>query len=234
MAYTLLQLVDQCSGELGLSQPSAVIGSSVNQTVQFLALAQRLGKDLVREFEWQRLVKEYTFQTANGTEDYALPSDFDRMVSDTHWDRDNVWPNWGPKTSQEWQQIKAGLVNFGRTRFRLYQNSLRFTPTPTSTVDMAYEYVSNLWVLATGGTVATKATFTVDSDFTIFPDDLMLAGLKYYFLKAKKLDFGVELAEYSEILSTRKAQDVPVSQQSVTPQMPDELTTTIPEGGWSL
>ena len=46
MSYTLLQLVDQVSGELGLTQPAAVIGSSNNQTIQLLALAQRLGKGL--------------------------------------------------------------------------------------------------------------------------------------------------------------------------------------------
>jgi hypothetical protein len=34
MSYTLLQLVDQVSGELGLTQPAAVIGSSNNQTIQ--------------------------------------------------------------------------------------------------------------------------------------------------------------------------------------------------------
>ena len=66
MAYNLLQLVDQVSGELGLSQPAAVIGSTNNQTVQLLALAQRLGKDLVREYEWQRLVKAYVLQTTAG------------------------------------------------------------------------------------------------------------------------------------------------------------------------
>ena len=42
MSYTLLQLVDQMSAELGLTQPAAVIGSSNNQTIQILALANRL------------------------------------------------------------------------------------------------------------------------------------------------------------------------------------------------
>jgi len=51
MSYTLLQLVDQVSGELGLTQPAAVIGSSNNQTIQLLSLAQRLGKDLVRAWK---------------------------------------------------------------------------------------------------------------------------------------------------------------------------------------
>ena len=45
MSYTLLELVDQVSGELGLVQPTTVIGSATNQTQQFLALAQRLGKE---------------------------------------------------------------------------------------------------------------------------------------------------------------------------------------------
>ena len=63
MSYTLLELVDQVSGELGLVQPTSVIGSATNQTQQILALAQRLGKDLVRDFEWQRLVQAYIWQT---------------------------------------------------------------------------------------------------------------------------------------------------------------------------
>ncbi|MFZ4473384.1 MAG: hypothetical protein ACOYOX_11505, partial [Limnohabitans sp.] len=65
MSYTLLELVDQVSGELGLTQPPLVIGSTNNQTIQLLALAQRLGKDLVRDFEWQKLVKAYIWQTQN-------------------------------------------------------------------------------------------------------------------------------------------------------------------------
>jgi hypothetical protein len=63
MSYTLLQLVDQMSAELGLTQPPSVIGSSNNQTIQILALANRLGKDLVRDYEWQRLVQAYIWQT---------------------------------------------------------------------------------------------------------------------------------------------------------------------------
>ena len=65
MSYTLLELVDQVSGELGLSQPPLVIGSTNNQTIQLLSLCQRLGKDLVRDFEWQKLVKAYIWQTQN-------------------------------------------------------------------------------------------------------------------------------------------------------------------------
>lgn len=302
MAYTLLQLVDQVSGELGLSQPAAVIGSTNNQTVQLLALAQRLGKDLVREFEWQRLVKAYVLQTTAGIsttgtitagskvitsmgttvglevgnvvtgtgqapyaeilsidsgtqvtlntpvatstaavsmtfakQDYAMPTDFDRMISDTNWDRTNHWRNLGTKTSQEWQWLQGGIISVGpRERYRIYNNRLRIFQALTSIYTFAFEYVSNYWVMSSGATQGDKGAYTVDTDTAIFPDDLMLAGLKFYFLKAKKLDYAIELGEFTRALSYTKAQDVPVPAQSLAPIGMNPLVGpwSVQDGNW--
>jgi hypothetical protein len=301
MAYTLLQLVDQVSGELGLSQPAAVIGNSNNQTVQLLALAQRLGKDLVRDYEWQRLVKAYIFQTTAATtvtgditanssvitsitttglqvgnvvsgtgiaayseiltidsgsqltlnmpvststaavsltfakQDYPMPGGFDRMISDTNWDRTNHWRNLGTKTSQEWQWLQGGIISVGpRERYRIYNDKLRIFQALTSVYNLAFEYVGSYWVVATGGTEGTKSAYTADSDTCVFPDDLMLAGLKYYFLKAKKLDYAVELGEFMRTLSYTKAQDVPVAAQSLAPAGMNALVGpwSIQDGNW--
>ena len=301
MAYTLLQLVDQVSGELGLSQPAVVIGNSNNQTAQLLALAQRLGKDLVRDYEWQRLVKAYIFQTTAGTtvtgditanssvisnittsglevgnvvtgtgiaayseiltinsgtqltlnmpvttstaavsltfakQDYPMPGGFDRMISDTNWDRTNHWRNLGTKTSQEWQWLQGGIISVGpRERYRIYNDKLRIFQALTSVYNLAFEYVGSYWVVAAGGTEGTKSAYTADSDTCVFPDDLMLAGLKYYFLKAKKLDYAVELGEFMRTLSYTKAQDVPVPAQSLAPAGMNALVGpwSIQDGNW--
>ena len=302
MSYTLLQLVDQVSGELGLTQPTAVIGSSNNQTVQFLALAQRLGKDLVRDFEWQRLVQAYIFQTtaattttgtitANSTvitsipstaalavgnvvtgtgqapyaqiltidsgtqvtldtpvttstaavsmtfaiQDYSLPNGYDRMISDTQWDRTDHWRNMGTKSSQEWQYLQGGVISVGpRERYRIYNQKLRIFQALTTVYSFSFEYVSNLWVMATGATVGSNSEYTADSDLSVFPDDLMTAGLKYYFLKAKRLDYGIELGEFTRALSYCKAQDVPVPSVSLAPTGMHELVGpwSIQDGNW--
>ena len=302
MAYTLLQLVDQVSGEMGLSQPAAVIGSTNNQTVQLLALAQRLGKDLVREFEWQRLVRAYVLQTTAGIsttgtitagskvitsmgttvglevgnvvtgtgqapyaeiltidsgtqvtlntpvatstaavsmtfakQDYAMPTDFDRMISDTNWDRTNHWRNLGTKTSQEWQWLQGGIISVGpRERYRIYNNRLRIFQALTSVYTFAFEYVSNYWVMSAAATAGDKGAYTLDTDTTVFPDDLMLAGLKFYFLKAKKLDYAIELGEFTRALSYTKAQDVPVPAQSLAPIGMNPLVGpwSVQDGNW--
>jgi hypothetical protein len=49
MNYTLLELIQQVTGELGLSSPSFVVGNTDPQIVQLLALANRLGRDISRQ-----------------------------------------------------------------------------------------------------------------------------------------------------------------------------------------
>ena len=302
MSYTLLQLVDQMSAELGLSQPATVIGSSNNQTVQILALANRLGKDLVRDFEWQRLVQAYIWQTqvavsttgnitsgsrvitnipttaalavgnvVTGTgqtpyaeiltidsstqvtlnapvatstssvsmtfakQDYDLPGGYDRMISDTNWDRTDHWRNLGTKSSQDWQFLQGGIISIGpRERYRIYNNKFRIFQALTTVYNFSFEYVSNWWVCATGSDQGSKAAFTADTDTCVFPDDLMLAGLKFYFLKAKKLDYSIELGEFMRSLSYCKAQDVPVSAMSLAPVGMNQLVGpwSVQDGNW--
>ena len=302
MSYTLLQLVDQMSAELGLTQPAAVIGSSNNQTVQILALANRLGKDLVRDFEWQRLVQAYIWQTqvavsttgnitsgsrvitnipstaslavgnvVTGTgqtpyaeiltidsstqvtlnapvatstssvsmtfakQDYDLPGGYDRMISDTNWDRTDHWRNLGTKSSQDWQFLQGGIISIGpRERYRIYNNKFRIFQALTTVYNFSFEYVSNWWVCATGSDQGSKSAFTADTDTCVFPDDLMLAGLKFYFLKAKKLDYSIELGEFMRSLSYCKAQDVPVSAMSLAPVGMNQLVGpwSVQDGNW--
>jgi len=302
MSYTLLQLVDQMSAELGLTQPPSVIGSSNNQTIQLLALANRLGKDLVRDYEWQRLVQAYIWQTQvavsttgtitagsrvitsipstaslavgnvitgtgqapyaeiltidSGTQvtlntpvttstaavsmtfakqDYDLPDGYDRMISDTNWDRTDHWRNLGPKSSQDWQFLQGGIISIGpRERYRIYNNKFRIFQALTTVYNFSFEYVSNYWVCATGSDQGSKSAYTADTDTSIFPDDLMLAGLKFYFLKAKKLDYAIELGEFMRALSYCKAQDQPVSAMSLAPVGMNQLVGpwSVQDGNW--
>jgi hypothetical protein len=295
-------LVDQVSGELGLSQPPLVVGSTNNQTIQLLSLCQRLGKDLVRDFEWQRLVQAYIWQTEvavsttgtitsgssvitaipstaslqvgnvitgtgqvpyaeiltidSGTQvtlnapvttstasvsmtfakqDYDLPDGYDRMISDTNWDRTDHWRNLGTKSSQDWQFLQGGVISIGpRERYRIYNNKFRIFQALTTVYNFSFEYVSNYWVCASGSDQGSKNAFTLDTDTSVFPDDLMMAGLKFYFLKAKKLDYGIELGEFTRALSYCKAQDVPVSAMSLAPVGMNQLVGpwSVQDGNW--
>lgn len=234
MSLTLLSLVQQVVGEISANivTPAAVASNTDQTVVQLYRLANRVGQDLVREYPWRRLVTEYTFPTLASTSEYDLPADFDRMVPDTHYDRTNDWQNRGPSSSQEWQWLNTGLSTTTQLRWRLYQNKIKFYSTPSAVYTMAFEYVSNLWVLADGGTAPTKSAFSLDTDTCVFHDDLMTTGLKYQWYRAKGLDFEPSLADFNRAKSMRQAQDIPEGAQSLSPRQREH--TMIQEGNWSL
>jgi len=60
---TLLQLVRQVLAELAFGSVQGVIGSTESNVQTVLAMMQRLGTDLTREDNWQRLVREHIITT---------------------------------------------------------------------------------------------------------------------------------------------------------------------------
>ena len=74
MGYTLLQAVNQVQDELGLTRSTSVIGNTDLQVRQFLAYANKVGRDLVRDFDWRRLSTEYVFETTAARSGTALVS----------------------------------------------------------------------------------------------------------------------------------------------------------------
>jgi len=63
MSSTMLQLVQQTTSELNLAIPTYVAGNTNQDVQQVLALMNRAGYDLVKEYDWQALQLEYRFYT---------------------------------------------------------------------------------------------------------------------------------------------------------------------------
>jgi hypothetical protein len=63
MSATMLELVQQVTSELNLAVPTYVQGNTSQDVQQILALMNRAGYDLVKEYNWQALELEYRFYT---------------------------------------------------------------------------------------------------------------------------------------------------------------------------
>src|SRR3990167_3903540 len=63
MSSTLLQLVQQASGEMGLAVPSTVISNAAADVLQMLYLVNGLGQEIGRRHPWQKQTIEYRFTT---------------------------------------------------------------------------------------------------------------------------------------------------------------------------
>lgn len=228
---TLLDLIQNASRELGLPVPGQVIGSRDPQVSQMLAIVRRLGKDLVREFEWQQLISMATITTTAGVLEYDLPAGWNRQIPQTEWNTTRREPLLGPVTPQRWQLYQAWTMGATmRIPFRILNNKIVLINSPADGDTIAYEYMSGNWVLPTIGN--QKNTFTMDDDSFVFDEALMLEGLQLRWLKLKGLPFNE--FDYISVLDLCKAQNKSAPVLTTSPRRGMRLLDqyNVPEGNY--
>ena len=212
----LLELVQQVCDELMISRPTVVASSTDPQTRQLFALLNRLGTDIARQYPWQSLNREYVITTVADQTAYALPADWQSQIPQTEWDRTNRWPLLGPQSPQNWQSFKSGIVYAGpRERFRIQGNMINVMPAPPAGLQFSFEYISSGWVNSALGVAQSR--YLLDSDYAVYPDSLLITGLKTQWKAAKGLDAGFDLAEFASLIEKMKAQDQSAPKLSLSP-----------------
>jgi hypothetical protein len=191
---TLLTVVSNASKRLGLGAKSSVVSSTDENAIQLLALAQEEGKTLARRHEWQILQTEYTFPTVASTASYALPSDYDRILKETVFNRTTRRRMVGDLTPDQWQQTQASLVTMVNPAFRVRGNLFLISPTPTAAETVAYEYMSKKWCQSNAS--VGQVEWLADADTGLLDEELMTLGLIWRYRKAKSLDYGEDMNTY--------------------------------------
>ena len=210
---TLLTIGENVADEVPVERPVALYGATDDTARGIFSAINRTIKDIVKAHNWVNLITEYTFMTVSGQTDYALPSDFKRMVHDTVWDRTNYEKTRGSLTPQEWQYYQSSIYGssvstWKRYRIRSISGAKYFSiePTPSAAEQMVFEYVSTYWARSSGGTEQTG--FLNDSDTTVLDEDLIELGAIWRVKKKIGLDYMDEKDEFDKELSRTAAQDV--------------------------
>jgi hypothetical protein len=249
MSYrTAIWVVQQAMIEMGLNKPAQLVASTDITVQQMLGLLNRAGTDMVIGFPWEQLTKEYVFNTANSTVDglvlkQPLPADWSYFLDQTQWDRTNHWPLLGPKTAQEWQWLKGGLLSSGpRIRYRVVGGFLELFPssgTPPSTPptsEIAMEYVADTWVQSS----VTANTFTnevlADEDIILFDPWVISAYLKLKYWEAKGLDTTAYSKDFVGTWEARIGKNKGAPVLTLAPRARSMLIgiNNIPDGSWNV
>ena len=219
---TLLDLVNSTCLEIGLPTTTVVVSSQDSQVKQLLSLANREGREQVAApMQWPQLQKIQTITLVTGQAAYAFPTDFNAYISETIWNPTMRWTVAGPMSPQNWEFLKSGLINSQPwMRFRVFAGQIYFDPTPTSVNNgqtVTVEYQSNSYCTSAAG--AAQSKWTADTDTFALPEDILVLGLKWRFLAAKRLDYSEEKRAWSDACDKELARaygnrTVPINNQT--------------------
>ncbi len=163
---------------------------------------------------------------------FSMPSDYDRQIDNTHWDKTQHWQMLGPETAQQWEWLTSGYISTGpRVRYRIFGGYFQIFPPQGVAHQLGFEYIANSWALSAAS--VAKTSFTVDTDTCIYPDRLMVVGLKHKYFQVK--GFGdVYRDEYDALLSIAKAKDAGSPTLSMAPRPSTVLIgwENIPDSGY--
>lgn len=164
---------------------------------------------------------------------YSMPSDYDRLVNRTDWDKSKKWEMLGPETAQQWQWLKSGYIATGpRVRYRVLGGYFQIWP-PLNTNDyLGFEYVSKNWALSSSGTA--QSSFTADDDTSIYRDRLLVLSTKKKYFEIKGFDSTAFTRDYERELELAMSQDQGAPTLALSPKPSDVLIgwENIPDSGY--
>lgn len=215
---SLLTIVQKHVRRTGLPVPTTVVGNTDPQVAQILNLLEEECVELGARHPWKGLTNEATFLSLAAESQGTLASlgsgptttnAIRFILNDIMWNRTLRLPVFGPIDPQKWQQIKANTtVSLQQYRIRGVttgtQATLLITPAPSAGQTIAFEYITDNWVL-NGSTPA--AAFVADSDTILIPESLVLAGLKWRWKKEKGLDYAQDFDSYENLVADSMGRD---------------------------
>lgn len=194
---SLLTIVQEASGLIGVPEPVSVASSSDVLTRRLFRLANQAGRELARWHDWQNLItlRQYT-TIAQQEQTGAIPADdYGRMVYNPEiWDTSANQRLTGPTPQRYRQILRNGVAIAGPGYWWLQENELNVLPIMAAGHEITFEYVSKRWARTSTGT--PKEAFTADSDAAAVPEELVVLEIIWRFQQSQGL------AQYAESLKT--------------------------------
>ena len=212
MGSTVLEIGNVAAAEAGLPQQTSLVGNSDQNAVRILRAVIEGASRSYKGQDWVSIQSQHNF-TTDASAAYDLPTDFDRFINLTIWDRTNDRQVVGPVGPVEWQRLQARLAGLtGLEKFgRIVGNAdgvkeLWLYPDTDTGSDIYFEYISTKYIVDESGT-DRKAAITKDGDTFLFDDDVVESATTWRLLRMLGLNYSDERIEFEDLLEERAAND---------------------------
>lgn len=229
---SVLALVQEFCGLRGLPVPSALIGSNETSVVQYRAVLNAVLREALGK-PWPETKVRGTFTTVATASQGALTTlfpGFNSFVPNTLWLDSETIPVQGPLTDASWQSLTVLDISGPPYSYWLSGGNLYLTPTPPAGLTGSAVYRTD-WKYFAGA--SPQLALTADSNTTVVPDEVLLAGLNAMWLKVKGLSWQADWNDFQGKMAEAIAQTAPTFQLDAAPNM-NRPGIFIPPGSWSV
>lgn len=203
---SLLTVFQQaCTSGIALEKPAAVYGSTTREHIELANIANEMAAMIAASHEWQILNKIAVITGDGTTEDFALPSDFDRMLDKSQlWSTSLETPLSPISDRDDWLELDIKTFDFVINAWILYAGEIHIKPALSTGVQVKYFYQSNLWGL-NGSTPISE--FTADTNTFRIDERLLKLGIIWKWREMKGLPYAEDLATYERLLAKLAMRD---------------------------
>lgn len=208
---TVKDVMDRAARAVRVQPPTNWIGSTTTTAMELKDLLGEVVSDIQQRLE---LPSPFTAQqtiAGDGSATYSLASSFKRLVRDmplfetgpvrrycSRIARDNDWSNL--------QELGTGA---GERYYRVYGTdvtgwTVEFYPALETDGEVLVNHVTNVWMRSAAG--VNGSAWAAADDYLLLDGDLVVAGIKWRWRRAKGFDHASALAEY-EAICTRYQND---------------------------
>ena len=203
-------ILNRVAVETGLDEVTDPFTSGDKNFVQMKALLNIAGEELCDLYDWEFLTRVHSIVTDSlDSGDYALPTDYLKMLNQTGWEAVNQNPLNGPLSAQEWRCLVASTVNSPiYVSFRLREGYFSILPQPvTDGLEISFEYQSRNWVIDSSDGTTKVQTCNDGADIPLFDKTLISRYLKVKWLEAKGLDSTKAQADLNQCFGLKTERD---------------------------
>jgi hypothetical protein len=232
---SLLSIIRFASFRVGVTAPNTVIGNTDQRVQELLTVAQEEGEQLMRRGTWEILRGQVLYSAVNQEiQTGMIPSDYDRFIQETFWNRTRKRPIWGPVTPQEWQNLKAWSVSPVVDTFCVRGGNILVQPDPTAGDIFAYEYIKKTWCQSAAGVAQDE--WLADTDTGVLDEKIMRMGVIWRYKQKKGLAWETDFNNWDSQVMQALGQDQPqrtvnLGTQEYVGRMPG---IAVPQGSWSV
>lgn len=195
-----------CTSGIALTRPTSVFGSSIREMLELAGLVQETAEMIASAHEWEKLNRIATITGDGTSEDFDLPTDYDRMLEKSQlWTSSLETPLTPVSDRDEWLGLDVQSFDFVVNAWIKYGDQIHIKPAPAAAEAIKYWYQSNLIVAPASGT--NKAEFDTDADTFRIDERLLKLGLIWKWREMKGLPYAENMADYERALAKRMHED---------------------------